>query len=375
MEATWASEHLYFDGDEYYSAVFDAIDSAKHEVIVECYILANDHVGKQLVKTLEKAIKRGVKVRLLVDGLGSYGWLRDLKPNSPLAECTRVFHPLRFRFFTARFWHRINRRLHRKQIIIDTRQAFVGSMNFCNVHSHRAMKDCAWQDASAQVSGEDVLVLKEIFEKAWRRASPRKPLKRFTAPQFLLSQFTFSPSLQSQLVRANESTRSRRHFQKDILKRIKNAKSRIWIANPYFVPERRWLAALRRKNRKMKEIKVIVPEMSDVFIVRLATLALYRSLIKRGVQIFEFQPRFFHGKIMITDDWMILGSSNLNHRSFLHDLELDVVLTKKTSKSALVHEWHSWLKNAKPVDAKRLQDLGFFNLWLGRFILLFRWWL
>jgi len=156
---------------------------------------------------------------------------------------------------------------------------------------------------------------------------------------------------------------------------MRRARHRIWIATPYFVPERRILASLLRLPNWLHDAKILIPLRSDFWVVKLASLTLYQHLISRGLQVFEYQPRFFHGKVLVIDDWMIIGSTNLNHRSFLHDLELDIVLTHAETREHLVRQWHNWLKDSTWVDESRIIHLSLWEKLIGRFIMLFRWWL
>lgn len=367
----WDSEQLYFSGDAFYQAIIKSIDQAHATVFVECYIFADDPVGHSIWEALLRAQARGVVTRLMVDGVGSWGWIRSFRQSPP--PWVRVYHPLRWGLWRLR---RLNRRLHRKQIIIDSKIAFIGSFNFARVHSdEHHLDEPSWQDVAVRVEGAAVEGLESLFFKAWRKAASMSwtnSVKWITRGRFRPRRRPIGASL---LFRSNDSIRTRLFWRNALLNRLRHARKRIWIANPYFVPERRMLTTLLRLPHWLKDLKILVPVRGDVWIVRVASLTLYKRLLQKGLQVFEYQPRFFHGKVMIIDDWMIIGSTNLNHRSFLHDLELDIVLTHSESKRELVRQWHQWQKDSIPVNDERLRSLSVWQWWFGRFFMLFRWWL
>jgi cardiolipin synthase len=373
-DLSWDYEKLYFSGDDYFEAVWQALREAKSSIMVECYILNADPIGRKLIDELSAASQRGVKVRLLVDGLGSLQWLGSNGKGAVVQNWTRIYHPLRLAFFKWGFWRRLNRRLHRKQVLIDDSRAFVGSYNFSANHSRKFTDSPPeWQDVAVEVRGSGVVGLQSLFLRTWRRSvslHPKRSLRRVVR-----SRFWRQKVLRSSLYRSNDSIRQRFYWRREILHRLRSAKHRIWIANPYFLPERRIMSGLTRIPSWRRETKVIVPLRSDVFLVRLAIITLFHRLLRKGLQIYEFQPTFFHGKIMIIDDWIVVGSTNLNHRSILHDLELDIVLTRPESKAVLVREWFQWMRQSKPVDQNRLRQLKLWERLLGRFFVLFKWWL
>lgn len=378
----WKKEILFFSGDEYFSSVLNAIDQASKEVFIESYIWDFDGIGQELLLHLREAHKRGVEIRLLVDGIGSFNSLPLLRPwtkdnGLPL----RVYHPLPFswsRIFKMRWrglngllflFRRINKRNHRKSIIIDGDQVFLGSFNISNVHAKMIHGEKAWRDTGVFVEGPAVRMLRRAFIKAW--GSSRFD-NQVDAKALVKNKVTNYPS---SLLRLNSNIRWRYQLLRDLSLRMKRAEKRILITNAYFLPRKSVLRGLRRAARKGIFVGLCIPAKSDVWFVKSAAKSLYARLLKDGVHIFEYQPSVLHAKTLVIDDWATVGSHNLNHRSLTHDLEAEAVITDPENVRRLIEAWDKDVLLSKAVT---LQDLGNWS-WtqrlLSRFAYWFRYWI
>jgi cardiolipin synthase len=137
----------------------------------------------------------------------------------------------------------------------------------------------------------------------------------------------------------NDSFIHKRRARLQTLQRMRKATSRIWLATPYFVPVGSVYRRLVKKAKHNVDVRLMVPQKNDVWFMRWLSWPILHDLAKKGVKIFIYQPRFSHQKIFIIDDWICIGSTNLNHRSFLHDLEMDVVLTHTENKTKVVSSY------------------------------------
>lgn len=372
----WAEEELFFDGDEFFQCVCTELEKAKQTIELESYIFVNDELGRRVVETLCAAAGRGVAVRVLVDGIGSPAWEGQFATRLESAGVQyRVFHRLPFQWLRTKLsgriargsvsyrLHELNRRNHRKLIIIDRATAFVGSMNVSAVHLRSLNGDRAWRDTGLRVSGEDVAVLSEGFERAWKpfpkRFPPKKALWRFP----------------SELVRLNSTRKLRRRNYRDLVRRLSEAKVRIWITTPYFVPSGPVLKTLAMAACRGVDVRLLVPEKSDVFFMPWVAAALLREICAEGAKVFEFRPSVLHAKTLLVDDWATVGSSNFNHRSLFHDLEVDVVLSESRNVELLAEQFLRDCEQSRPIpEVSSSLSAKLFHL-LGRAILLFRYWL
>ncbi len=360
----WKSENVLFDGDSYYESLFADWARATRTIDFEIYIFDDDQIGSEVVRELSKAADRGVRVRLMVDGIGASGWwqTRGVELNREGLE-VRVYHPL----LTTQLWRRLmidlhlirperkpkrslvlrrlNRRNHRKVSIVDGQVGFVGSINVTNCHLKRINGDKSWRDTCARVEGPGTIELQNAFDHAWVRS------QQVTKPQKLKIRFSFRRRsiATSKPVSLNYTRRIRKQSRLRFVKSLERAEERIWISNAYLAPPSSIIRHLRRAAKRGVDVRVLVPVQSDIWFMPFIARAYYRALLKGGVRIFEYQPRFLHAKSLILDSEAIIGSSNLNRRSFLHDLEVDVRLDHPDSIKKMSDQYLYDLSESKEV--------------------------
>lgn len=362
-------ENILIGGDAYLEEVLLSLSKAKHSVDFEVYIFAECQTGLKILESLGTLVSQGVKVRLLVDGIGSLThltWIEKhcLKKNIEF----RIYNPV---FTFKSFWH-WNRRDHRKVIIIDDEVAFVGSINISPVHFKEETKK-PWIDFALKASGQSVGILKLAFNKAWEhnvkglRMSMRYSTKAWR--RIYLSQ-SFSRYWH---VNFNFLLRFRNWFQ--LLSQISKAQKRIWIINAYFVPHRSFLQKIARAAKAGVDVKIILPAKSDVPLVRWASLGFYKYLLVRKVQIFEYTQTMLHTKSMIIDDWAVIGSHNLNHRSLIHDLEVEGVVQGESPLAKLEEAYVNIIESSQQITLSSFDEKNWF-FWLKcRLAMIFKYWI
>jgi cardiolipin synthase len=376
----WEREELIFNGDTFYRRIASLIDSATKTIDIECYYFAVDRAGELIFRHLLQASRRGVAVRLIVDGIGSLGWAWRYEQRCRTGGIRfKIYHQLpwarmlfdrpeieeRSRSFFD-FIYRINKRNHRKVFLFDQQIAVVGSRNITEVHAEQWKRNQAWRDTSILVEGTEVRTLQATFDYIWNSHRLRR---RFT------SAFRAKPaSLSGLLVRHNLSRATRRKNYADLLARVGSARSRIWITNAYFVPHRTLLDALAAAAQRGCDVKILVPSASDIFFLPWATAALQKGLLDAGSKVFEYLPSILHAKTIIIDDWEIVGSSNLNHRSLFHDLETDVVVSRSATRTQLAAQFLRDLDVSREVSGSEWESRGLLWRVLGNLVLTFRWW-
>ncbi len=350
----WLSETLYFDGDSYFSAVLSAIDKAQTSIELETYIYYDDEFGREVEHHLEAALDRGVAVRLLVDGIGSVSWLSRKPAHTKVP--LRIWNPLVYgpviwsllrSLRTGRFLRpllHVNRRTHRKYCIIDRRIGFVGSLNISRDHLSRFYGKLAWRDTGVRIEGEGLEILNHAFDYAWDRA--RTP----AGERHWMGRHAIGPIRSNSLVRINVNRITRRRCRQDLISRLRKARHRIWITSAYFVPTAPLVKALLESRRAGCDVRILVPATSDVFFMHWVATSFYGVLLEGGVRIFEYQPTFLHAKSMLIDDWAIVGTSNINSRSVLHDLEIDIVLTSAESRHELGQQYERDLSRSREIS-------------------------
>ena len=380
----WRSERIWFDGDAYWDGVLADIAAAKHSVDFETYIFADDVLGARVSGALMAAADRGVHVRLLVDGVGAGAWVKRRAPELQRRQLSvRVFHPLPWllgarayggasriaRMF--RMLLRVNRRDHRKVCVVDRRLAWVGSFNVSSDHLASVRGGDCWRDTGARVEGVAVHELVDAFAYTWRR-SWRLTRTQLNPP---LLWKNHKPEGNSGLVRLNHKLAGRRKMYDELIHRIANARRRVWISAAYFVPSKNLVEALSQAARNGVDVRLLMPAKSDVLFMPWVSSAFYRALLTPGVRIYEFQPRILHAKTLLIDDWLTVGSTNLNSRSLLHDLEAEVVLLHPRTHRLMERAFLADLESSCEVVLDDWRRRPWLQKWCGRIALRARYWL
>jgi cardiolipin synthase len=366
MDAAFTSVRFICSGDEYYDLIVHELDHAQSEIQIESYIFDFDSVGQRILHTLAKAVERNVDVRLMVDGIGS------LTQISQIREFCRQ-NGINFRVYRAipyidivvrhffRFLKTTNRRNHRKIVVVDKRRAFVASFNISKVHSEKESGIEAWKDLAVLVEGPEVAKISALANAYWRR--------------FPFSVMNRHPKIVFTRVRSTHSIASRRMAKQQVLQRMKMAAQRIQILTPYFVPSKKVIRALIMAAKNNVAIEIIIPSRSDFLIVDLAGRYVLRKLLKYNIAVYQYGPSFMHAKCIVIDQWATLGSHNLNHRSLVHDLEMDITIESKPELEPLENYWNSLKKNSVTVSREQIEKDSFFIRMLCRFSFWFKNWL
>ncbi len=306
---------VFFNGEETLASVAEAIESATQEILLETYILKDDATGHELAERLGRAAARGVKVRVLADAFGSWTmsqafWRRMQR----MGIEARLFHP-----FWAHLWDHFIRD-HRKIIVIDGRVCFTGGMNVGNEYgSSRHAKGGLWRDTHARIEGPTAWEMALVFKEGWMRAggesfpiSPLEPTDEHGARTLVLDSrpgrgYTETASVLAAIVGAS--------------------RQRLWITNSYFAPRRNAIDVLGRAAQRGVDVRLLLPGISDIPLVRHAGHGYFEQLLASGVRIFEYQPAILHAKTLVADDYVtVVGSSNLDFRSFHFNAECNVLI-------------------------------------------------
>ena len=308
---------LLENGDEFFPRVLEVIAAARHEILLETFILFEDEVGSALQAALIAAAERGVEVDLTVDGYGSHGLSRDFVDALTAAGVRlRVFDPspqilgMRSRMF---------RRMHRKLLVVDGAHAFVGGINFAvdhlTDHSPRAKRDYAVELGGPAVAEIRAYMQATIADPGF---SPGRRAGRINADRAQDGRIRL-------VIRDNR--RHRDDIEIEYRRAIRAARREIIIANAYFFPGYRLLRALHAAARRGVRVLLLLQGQPDKPYTTFAARMLYRYLTSAGVRIYEYCERPFHGKVAVVDhDWATVGSSNLDPLSLSLNLEANVVV-------------------------------------------------
>jgi cardiolipin synthase A/B len=366
----WSGEKIYFSATQWYADLQRDIECAQRTICLQTYIFDIDAVGEPLLKALCAASQRGVEVRVIVDGIGSADATDFLQQvlHGNRAEL-HVYHPLPWHWVTnrlergdwlARFFERlmrVNNRQHSKLCLIDGNIAWTGSFNITYDHIENNGRGLDWKDCGVRVSGERCLLFSEFFGAVWNHDV------KMLSPYFLFHPVTnFSPALRRRRLRV-------------LLQQIHSAQRRIWIVSAYFSPIQRIIRALKKASARGVDVRVMVPAHSDVSFFPALASTYFADLLRAGIHIHEYEDGILHSKHMLIDDAVIIGSSNMNHRSTLHDVELDIELFSQESRYLMENDFVFNIGKCREIT---LENLSRFYAWLlafGQIPRLLRYWL
>ncbi len=328
------AEHfeLFTEGDLLYAAMLAAIAEARHEILLESYIFADDEIGRRFAAALTERARAGVSVRLHLDAAGSLFWashdlIKQLRRNG-----------LQVRWFHRWSWRhpwRYNRRNHRKLLVVDHSRAYVGGFNIHRENSRALHGDGRWRDTHVGFSGELAEQAVQLFDRFWRGRKRPTALHTAKAGSMLLS---------------NYSRGGRRYLNGTFADMMSHARRSIFLTTPYFVPDIRTQRLLCEAALRGVDVRVLLPRKHDVRIAQWAAHAAYESLLNNGVRIFEYLPRLLHSKTTVVDgNYATIGTSNMDYRSVFLNYELNLFTRDASLCQQLSEMFHEDLQCSEEV--------------------------
>lgn len=338
---------LLENGEEFFPAVFESIANAKKEVLLETFILFEDKVGLELQQALIAAAERGASVDVTVDGFGS----ADLSPGF-IEQMTRV--GVRIHMFDPGkrlLGKRLNvfRRLHRKIVVVDAEVAFIGGINFSADHLGDFGPE-AKQDYAMRVEGP---VVHDIHRFSLRTIAPVQPRRWWqrSAREQANSYVGASRGEARALLVTRDNDEHKDDIEEHYLQAIRDARSRLLIANAYFFPGYRVLREIRNAARRGVRVRLILQGEPDMPIAKFGARMLYNYLMRDGVEVHEYCRRPLHGKVALADyEWSTVGSSNLDPLSLSLNLEANLIIRDHAFNRHL----HERLDHLLQVDCRRI---------------------
>ena len=308
---------LLHNGEEIFSSILAGIDAAQKYILVQFYIVRDDELGRQVQQHLLAAAARNVSVSFIYDAIGSYqlpaSYTEKLENGGVAVQAFNSTRHLARRF-------QINFRNHRKIVVVDGLYAWAGGSNLGDEYLGHDPRYSPWVDTAVKIIGPAAQLLQVPFLEDWHWASEGELLALNWHPQAApsgTSQKVFClPSGPADLLETCSL-----YF----LNAIHNAKARIWIASPYFVPDKQIISALQLAALKGVEVRIIVPEKCDQPAVKLASWSFIKELTQTGVQFYQHTHGFMHHKLMLIDRHSSsVGSANFDNRSFDLNFEITV---------------------------------------------------
>lgn len=310
--------HRLKNGNEFYPAELEAIQSARHAINMEFYGFAPGEVSHRMLEALTERARAGVDVRLIIDAAGS------LRTRNRYFDQLRAaggkmcwYHPLRWNT-----WPELNQRTHRKLIIIDGHTGFIGGAGIADHWLYPTKKGPAWRDTVFRVDGEAVAGLISTFAENWLESSG----EILSGPK----EFDFrampegSESFVVTSTPRGGGTQARVLFQA----LLKSAQKSIRITTPYFLPDPGARRAFVEARDRGVQVQILTagPFIDHPIVHKLSRRAT-RELLRTGAEVYDYLPSMIHAKLMTIDGlWSVVGSTNFDHRSFALNDEVNLAI-------------------------------------------------
>ncbi len=338
---------LLVNGEEKFPAVLEALRAAQHHIHMAYYIYEDDGIGNEIKDLLIQKAQAGVEVRFMYDDFGSNGIRHKLVPELKAAGVEA------YPFYEIHFWllaNRLNYRNHRKMIIIDGQQAFVGGINISDRYINNGKDQVYWRDTHLMIRGSGIFYLQYLFFCDWNfcsEATLQPEQQYFRYPESNL------PDVMVQIAASGPDS-SRPTLMLSILEGIYAAREELLITTPYFIPGDGILDALTSAALGGVKVKLLVPEHSDSVLVNLAAKSYYEDLLEAGVEIYRYKKGFLHAKTMVVDRMMaMVGTANMDYRSFELNFEVNAIMYNEVLATQLAEIFEADLQYAEVLDTAR----------------------
>jgi cardiolipin synthase len=352
---------IHTNGAQFYPAMIEAIRGARQSVNMECYIFQPGRIADQFIAALSERACAQVNVTIVVDAIGSFslwgGPLQKLRK----AGC-RIEAYQRFRWYSlARF----NNRTHRELLIVDGRIAFTGGAGIADWWAYPdGGRKRPWRDTMARIEGPIVAALQGVAAENWLECCG----EILTGPEYFPD---LKPAGETTafVVRSSPSDRataSRVTFQ--LL--MEGADHELRISTPYFLPDRALRRALVEIARRGVAVSVIVPgRETDQKWVRLASRRMWGQLLEAGIRIYEFRDTMTHMKALIVDGvWSVLGTTNIDNRSFEHNDEVNVAMLDREVAARLLEDYRRDIGDSEEITLERWRRRPVWEKIVGPFV-------
>jgi cardiolipin synthase len=348
------------NGSQYFPAMLNAIRGAQQSINMELYIFQPGEVADQFIAALSERARQGVVVTIVVDAIGSFSlWGRPVR-RLRKAGC-RIASYQRFRWYALA---RLNNRTHRELLIVDGRVAFVGGSGIADWWMFPGKHERAWRDTMARVEGPIVAAIQGVAAENWLECCG----EILTGPEYFPELDTVGDAT-AFVVKSSPSDRatsSRVTFQ--LL--MEGADHHVRISTPYFLPDRALRRALVAVAKRGVTLTVVVPgTRTDQRWVRLASRRMWGTLLEAGVRIFEYRGTMMHAKVLVVDGlWSVLGTTNMDNRSFEHNDEVNVAICDADVATRLLADYQRDMLDSEEVTLDRWRRRPLWEKIVGPFV-------
>ncbi|MBF4695646.1 cardiolipin synthase [Fusibacter sp. Q10-2] len=306
------------NGINKFNRLIGCIERAKEHIHIEYFIIKDDQIGNEIRRLLIEKAKKGVKVRLIYDAVGSFRLSKYYIDSLKRAGVeVYPFFPVAFPLFSRD----LNYRNHRKIVVVDGVVGFVGGLNIGDEYLGKSNRFNFWRDTHLEIKGEAVYALQTIFLNDWNYVSKQVVDGAQYFPEHLIEKQALI-----QIVASGPDSEWQAILQA-FYKMMASATDKIWITTPYLVPEESLMMGLKTAALSGVDVRIIIPSQPDHFFVYWASQSNIEALLEAGVKIYQYKNGFIHSKIMIVDRLSAtVGTTNLDIRSLEINFEVNAFI-------------------------------------------------
>jgi cardiolipin synthase len=352
------------NGDEFYPSMLKAIDEAQRSVTIEAYIYWAGEIGKRFALALAGRASAGVKVKILLDAVGSATISDEILETLKDGGCeVEWYNPIHW--YTI---DRVNNRTHRKSLIIDGRIGFTGGAGIADHWLGDAEDPKHWRDIQIRIEGPAVMPLQSAFARNWLETTG----EMISGGDYYPPHETAGPLSVQSILSSPETGSSTVRIMYYLS--IACARKNIYIANPYFIPNDQAIDILVASKQRGVDVKIMISGVhNDNMFARYNSTRLYGRLLEAGVEIYEYNRTMLHHKIMVCDGlWSTAGTTNFDDRSFAHNEENNVCVYDRNFAAEWEGIFLNDLKACEPVTLRKWRERGLVVKATELFVALFK---
>ena len=350
-----SSVEVICDGNEMFDKLCEIIKNAKYTIKMEYFILKDDYVGRKLIKLLTEKAAEGVKVRLLLDAMGSRGIGKlDLEDFVKAGGQYAFFFKPKVRHLFINF----NYRNHRKLVIVDNEYGYIGGYNIGKEYLGFKKKFGYWRDTMLLIKGNSLLTMNEQFYLDWFCANKEDKNFNFIEHSVKYSYRENAGDIPIQIISSGPES-PKEEIKRGMMKMITGAKKQIYIQTPYLVPDETMIESICIAARSGVDVRIMIPCMPDHPFVYRTTLYNAGRLISEGAKIYIYNKGFLHAKTMSVDgEVCTVGSANFDIRSFKLNFETNAFIYDGNITDKLDLEFKNDLQYCSPYTAEDRAEIG-----------------
>ncbi|MDH5191174.1 MAG: phospholipase D-like domain-containing protein [Gammaproteobacteria bacterium] len=343
---------LLTDGNIFFPAMLEAINRAQHQILVEMYLIESGKTAHQFIDALIKQSEKNINVFLLLDDFGARGLHKHDRQKIEHSNIQlSFFNPLRYGKFRRNLF-----RDHRKLLVVDDQVAFTGGTGITDDFNTAYKTTSGWHEVMIEIQGPVIADWQTLFFENWNRWVKNKT-------GYSVNEISDTGQQSGRVTSTGGVTRT--EIKRSFLKRIRQAERRVWMATAYFVPSWKLIRALKQAARNGCDVRLLLPgRHTDHPAIRHAGRRYYSHLLRNGVRIFEYQPRFLHAKVLLCDQWVSIGSSNIDRWNLRWNLEAN----QEVDDQSFAHDVTQLFEKDFAHSKEYIYDKWKYRPWYKRFM-------